>query len=143
MHNLVNLHAETEANLIGDDSAPALTLYNTGTGPGLLARGVVAVSTASVDVLDIPILTRSNATSGVLVRNTAVGNQSIGILKLQGNSVASGAVFEFANKAFLSITSTVLTTVANTDYAIAVQVGLETRYIPLFKAAAIIGAAAF
>ena len=60
-----------------------------------------------------------------------------------GNSVASGAIMEFRNKSFISITSTVLTTVANTDYAIPVQVGLETRYIPVFKAAAIIGGAAF
>ena len=68
---------------------------------------------------------------------------SIGVLQIVGNSVASGAVLELRNKGFASITSVVLTTVANTDYAIRVQVGTETRWIPLFKDAAIIGAAAF
>lgn len=143
MPNLVNLYAETGADLIGDDAEPALTLRNTSTGPGLFVGKLLAASTASIDVLDVPIVQASSATGRVTVRNTAVGNQSIGVLRIQGNSVASGTAIEFSNKAFISITSTVLTTVANTDYAIPVQVGLETRYIPCFKAAAIIGGAAF
>ena len=82
-------------------------------------------------------------TPAVAVSRTAVGSQSVAPLKIVGSSVASGAAIEFANKSFISITSVVLTTVANTDYAIPVQVGLETRYIPTFKAAALIGGAAF
>lgn len=141
--NLVNLYAETGADYIGDDSGPSLQFYNSSTGPGLQVGRLNAVSTASIDILDVPILQRSAAAAGVLVRNTVVGNQSIGVLRIQGNSVASGAAIEFTTKAFISITSTVLTTVANTDYAIVVQAGLETRYIPLFKAAALVGGAAF
>ena len=143
MANLINLWAETGADIIGDDTSPALTLRNT-VGPGAEIRGLVTSSTASVDVLDVPILTRGAANSGVLVRNTILGSASVGILRIQGTSMASGAVLEFTGKgAFASITSVVLTTVANTDYAIRVQVGLETRWIPLFKDAAIIGTAAF
>lgn len=134
--------AETGADVIGDDTSPALTLRNT-VGPGAEIRGLVVASTASIDVLDAPILTRASQGLGVLVRNTAIGSMSIGILRVQGTSIASGAMLEFTGKgAFASITSVVLTTVANTDYAIRVQVGLETRWIPLFKDAAIIGAAA-
>ena len=120
-----------------------MQFYNTSTGPGLQVGRLNAVSTASIDILDVPIIQRNVGTAGVLIRNAAVGNQSIGVLRIQGQSVASGAAIEFTQKAFISITSTVLTTVANTDYAIPVQVGLETRYIPCFKAAALIGGAAF
>jgi hypothetical protein len=56
--------------------------------------------------------------------------------------MASGALVEFTG-GFISATSVVLTTVANTDYVIPVQIGLETRYSPVFKAAAVVGAAAF
>ena len=143
MANLVNLWAESGADLIGDDNTPALALYNTGNGPGLQVGRLNAVSTASIDILDVPTIQASAAAARVTIRNTAVGNQSIGVLRIQGNSVASGAAIEFSQKAFISITSTVLTTVANTDYAVVVQVGLETRYLPLYKAAAIIGGAAF
>ena len=125
MPNLVNLYAEVGADMIGDDAQPTLTLNNTSTGADLR----------------IGILESSG--EGQLVRRADVGNLSTGVLRIQGNSVASGAVIEFTNKAFISITSTVLTTVANTDYAIPVQVGLETRYLPLYKAAALVGGAAF
>lgn len=127
MANLLNLDAETGADMIGDDAQPTLALSNSSTGADLRVGTVEGES----------------ATSTVLVRQPAVGNMSIGVLRVQGNSVASGAVLEFTNKGFASITSVVLTTVANTDYAIRVQVGTETRWIPLFKDAAIIGAAAF
>ena len=146
MANLVNLDAEVNADLIGDDAQPALRLQVIGsTGPGLRSYGLVNTSTASIDVLNLAgqIIETNSATTGVLVRNGAVGNMSIGVLRVQGNSVASGAVLEFTQKGFVSITSVILTTVANTDYAIRVQVGLETRWIPLFKDAAIFGAAAF
>ena len=113
MSNLINLDAETGADILGDDSQPALAIKNTSTGQALSLNG-------------------------------GVGNQTVAPLRLFGNSMASGAMIEFAGKgAFISITSTVLTTVANTDYAIPVQVGTETRYIPVYKAAALIGGAVF
>ena len=140
--NIVNLYAETGANMISDDTTPALTLQST-TNVGGEVRGLVAVSTASVDILNTTRIDSASATVPVLVRQTAVGNMSIGVLQIQGNSVASGAVLEFTNKGFQSITSVVLTSVANTDYAIRVAVGNQVRWIPLFKDAAIIGGAAF
>lgn len=141
MANLVNIYAEAGADIIGDDAEPTLALKNTSSGPGARLFGVVSTSGASIADLDVvgSLATRPAA----IVTQAVVGNQSIGVLKIVGNSVASGAAIEFSNKSFISITSVVLTTVANTDYAIAVQVGLETRYIPTFKAAALIGGAAF
>ena len=127
MATLQNLAASTNADITGDDANPTLTLTNTSTGPALRAA-----------IIDQP-----SATAGVQIKRSVVGNMSIGVLRIVGNSVVSGAMIEFTGtRAFASITSVVLTTVANTDYAIRVQVGLETRWIPLFKDAAIIGAAA-
>lgn len=153
MSDLVNLQAESGRDIIGDDATPALTLSSTGGGIGLDTAGLSAVSTTSIDELN---LAGSMATAGGLsvsgalgttpaltVYQAAVGKLSVGVLRVVGNSVASGAAIEFSNKAFASITSVVLTSVANTDYAIRVQVGLETRWIPLFKDAALISPSAF
>lgn len=82
------------------------------------------------------------AVPAMVIGRTAAGSQTIGILKLTGSSMASGALIEFGG-GYISATSIVLTTVANVDYVLPVQIGLETRYIPVFKAAAVIGAAAF
>lgn len=125
MANIVNLYAEQDADMIGDDTQPTLTLNNSSTGADLRA-GIIEPNS-----------------EGLLIRRADVQSQTVGVLRIQGASRASGAAIEFTQKAFISITSTVLTSVANTDYAIPVQVGLETRYIPVFKAAALIGGAAF
>ena len=141
---LQNIDATSQADVIGNDAQPTLKLVNTSTGPGLLTLGLVATSTASIDKLYVPTIESASTTAAALtVRKTVPGNMSIGTLRISGNSLASGAVLEFYEKGFASITSVVLTTVANTDYAIRVQVGTETRWIPLFKDAAIIGAATF
>ena len=144
MANLVNIWGESGADIIGDDAQPTLALSNTSTGPGLRVFGLVGTSTASIDLLYVPTIQSGNASlSALAVRKTIPGNMSVGTLRISGNSLASGAVLEFYEKGFVSITSTVLTTVANTDYAIRVQVGLETRWIPLFKDAALFGTATF
>lgn len=112
--------------------------------PTLSVTDIALTGAASIVAANIPTLRGAVAgSSPVTVRRTAPGSISIGVLRISGNSTASQAVLEFFEKGFISITSTVLTTVANTDYAIVVQVGTETRYLPLFQAAAIVGAAAY
>lgn len=129
--NIVNLDAEINADLIGDDAQPALSLSNSSTGPGLEVHGLVLASTASIDV--------------AVIGTIEGGNVSIGTAVIVG-STASAPAIEIRSFGFASITSTVLTTVANTDFALRVKVGLGTddqfRWIPLYKDAAIIGAAA-
>lgn len=131
MSNLPNLHAEIGADLVADDAQPALTLKNIGDGPGLLAEGLVATSTASIDVAQIAQVQGGNLSIATM-RIVSSGASQPGI------SVESGA--------FASVTSIVLTTVANTDFAIRVKVGDGTddqfRWIPLFKDAALVGTAA-
>lgn len=113
--------AEGGAKIIGDGGEDSV--------------GVLYVSTATPTIPGI----RSNY---VYVARTVAGSQTVAGLQLGGSSLASGALIEFKG-GFISCTSVVLTSVANTDYCIPVQVGLETRYIPTFKAAAIVGGAAF
>ena len=98
-------------------------------GDGGEANGVFQVKTGG-------------AVSALVVGKTAVGTQTIAPFKLLGSSIASGALIEIGG-GFISLTSVILTSVAHTDYAIPVQIGLETRYIPVFKAAALVGGAAF
>ena len=94
------------------------------------SAGVVVFKTASTT---IPALS---------VGRTLNGSATYAALNFLGTSVASGALMRFEGS-FISLTSVVLTTVANTDYALPVVVGGELRYIPLFKGAALIGGAAF
>ena len=92
MANVVNLHAEEGAKIIGDDAEPAFQLSNSSTGPGLRALGLVATSTASVDALTLggPILAAA---------------ATITNLNLQGASRASGAVLALQGDAYTSIGS--------------------------------------
>ena len=114
------------------------------TGAAISGSTIVMSGNASLATGNIPTLQGAAAGSNPLtIQRTVPGSISVAVLRISGNSTASQAVLGFYEKGFLSITSTVLTTVANTDYAIVVQVGTETRYLPLYKAAAIIGAAAY
>ena len=144
----------TFANTSGDTFTGIVnftTLTSTGAAslananiPTLTATNIATSGTASIITANLPTVTGAVAgTAALTVRKTTPGNMSIGTLRISGSSAASQAVLEFYEKGFVSITSTVLTTVANTDYAIRVQVGDQTRWIPLYKDAAIIGAAAF
>ena len=146
--------AATYINAAGDTMTGLLnlvTLTSTSTAslasaniPTFTGATIALTSLASLSSADIPTLTSASAGSpAVTVRKTVAGNLSIGTLRISGISLASGAVLEFYEKGFASITSVVLTTVANTDYAVRVQVGSETRWIPLFKDAAMIGMATF
>jgi len=132
MANIRNIDAEIGANMIGDDAQPTLTFSNSSTGPGLRVYSAVITSTASIDVARIGQL--------------AGGNLSIAPARIVPTAGASVPALTVETAGFASITSTVLTTVANTDFAIRVMIGTGTdvqyRWIPCFKDAAIVGAAA-
>ncbi len=93
-------------------------------------NGVLQVTTASTT---IPALN---------LRRTAAGSPTIAPLRIDGTSAASAALLGFGG-GFISLTSIVLTTVANFDYALPVELNGVKRYIPLVAAAGLIGGAAF
>lgn len=98
-------------------------------GDGGETNGVLQVKTAN----NVPAL---------VVARSGAGSATIAGFQIAGSSMASGALLGFTG-GFISVTSVILTTVAHIDYVIPVQVGLEVRYLPVFKAAGVIGAAAF
>ena len=140
MTGLLNLTTVTASGQASISSANIPTI----TGAAVSGSTLAMTGVASISSANIPTLNGAAAgTNPLTIQRTVPGSISIAVLRLSGNSTASQAMFEFYEKGFISITSTVLTTVANTDYAIVVQVGTETRYLPLYKAGAIIGAAAY
>lgn len=82
--NIVNLNGEAGASLVGDDTAPALTLKNTTAGPALK------------------------------LESTPVANTSIGVaLQLSANSGASAALIGLVNTGFVSAVSLIFAASAN------------------------------
>ena len=84
MANIVDIWAETNAALTGDDSTPALTLTNTSTGGALR-----------------------------LNRSAAAANSTIALLQLAPASVASVAAIGLYNTSFVSAVSIVFAASAN------------------------------
>ncbi len=80
MTNLVNIWAETNADLIGDDSTPTLTIKNTSTGYGL-SIDTTSGTGAAIDLLS------DNTTQAARVRSAAAGAPGL----LVGHSVAAAA----------------------------------------------------
>ena len=97
MANLVNVWAETGANIIGDDAQPTLTLSNSSTGAGLEVRGLAVVSGAS---LSGTLSGQINLSGGILA-----GNATITGLNIVGASVASGPAIALKGDAFVSAIS--------------------------------------
>ena len=93
------------------------------------SKGVLHVSTAA------------NTVPSITIGRSVAGNASQAALKFLTPSVASGAMMGFAAGGFISCTSVILTSVADIDYVIPVELNGEARYIPVLKAAGIIGAA--
>lgn len=91
MANLINIHAETGADIIGDDAQPTLTLSNTSTGPGLLVRGLAVVSTASLDNVNLTgnLIIGGTLTGGAQFAFTSIS--SVASLRVGGPILAAAA----------------------------------------------------
>lgn len=132
MANILNIDAETGANIIGDDAEPTLSISNTSTGPALQLDRVVITSGATVSVnkltVNTPILAANATITGVQVR---------------GASVASGAVFAFTSGALVSLTSILATTggVAGTYGLRIVKPDGTFGWIPVYPDGAVTAAA--
>lgn len=110
MANIINLDAESGANMIGDDSGPTLAFANSSTGPGLQVGtgGLVVTSTATLATANI-------AAGKITVGSTPLAaNATIPYFKLTGASAASGAVLALLNRTSFCSTTTIM---ANTAVA--------------------------
>lgn len=152
MSNLLNLNAEIGADIIGDDAQPTLTFRNISTGAGAKVEGLACVSNASIDYAMMPkalvgTATVITGTAGVVpltVGRTAAGNYSTGVLKLAGQSVASGCVIELTGTAFVSCSTIKFITggVAGTGaFRVKLTDGDTLGWIPILPDAALTAAA--
>jgi hypothetical protein len=127
-----------------DTTAPALQVNSNAPGyPGIASYSTASGYPIEVKSFNEPVSFKSTMTvkRALQIGRTVNGTASVAPVLFAGASAASGAVLGFTG--CISLTSIVFTTVANTDYAIPVEINGEARYIPVFKAAALIGAAVF
>lgn len=90
MANLLNLDAETGANMIGDDAQPTLEISNSSTG---VALNLKATGAAALKI-----------NTSILAANATIIN---GGLELVGPSVASGAMLKLINRTAYASVSTI------------------------------------
>jgi len=111
MSDIINLNAESNRNIIGDDSSPTLSLENTSTGSAVK-------------------LTQTGATTGVALEANvaATSAPTIAVIKAT-NSVASGAFFQFAG--FLAS----IASATSITRGIRVKFGDSYGWIPIFMSA--------
>jgi hypothetical protein len=143
---IYDLDNENGGQILSDlgTTAPALKVNSNGAGYPAIA----VTSTASGYPIEVKSFNQPASFKSVMTVKRAVefgrtvnGTASVAPVLFAGASAASGAVMGFTG--CISLTSVVLTTVANTDYAIPVEINGEARYIPVFKKEALIGAAVF
>ena len=152
MANLVDIWAETQAGLIGDDAQPTLSLTNSSTGPGLFADRVVVTGAASIGgalnfagVLSGNTTITSNATQGRLLtfNRTVIGSPTVG-LAVFSVSGASVPVFEFKANALVSAVSIVFAASGNWagTYALRIKAPDDTlKWIPVLPDGCVTAAA--
>lgn len=147
MPMIYDLDNEGGGQILSDSDTAAPTLQINSNAAGYPAVGVYSTVSGypvQFDSLGLPSRFRSTVSTApaVLIDHSVNSVQTIAPLRFAGSSVASGAIMEFQG-GFVSLTSILLTSAAHFDYAIPVQVGLETRYIPVVKGSGIVGGAAF
>jgi hypothetical protein len=92
LKTVLNLDAETGANVIGTEATPVLSLSNASTGPALKVNRFVATSSATIVSLN-------------LAAPIAAANATIAGIHIQGASCASAAILSFTNRALTSVST--------------------------------------
>lgn len=111
LKSVLNIDAETGANIIGAEATPVLSISNASTGPAIKVNDFVATSDATVASLGL--------SGGILTANATIAQ-----LHIPGASAASAPLISFTGlKTLASCTTIAFTTggVAGT-YAIRVAV---------------------
>lgn len=146
---IIGLSGNTQPALSVDSRVagiPAIACLSTASGSVVK---VTAISGAGIDADSVSTTNpagdfRSAATIGpaLIVGRTVASLPTIAPFKILHPSCASAAVMELGG-GFISCTSIVLTSVANTDYVFPISLNGVIRYIPCFGAAAVVGGATF
>ena len=152
MPNLVDIWAESQAALIGDDAQPALTLTNSSTGAGLQVDRLVVTSTATIAGninfagafnSAVTITSAATATVPFQIVRTVIGSPTVGLARFTVSG-ASVPVFSFGANALVSAVSIVFAASANWagTYALRIKAPDDTlAWIPVLPNAVVTAAA--
>lgn len=117
---LINLWAEDGRNIIDDDATSVLTLESTGAGNALrlqsaagtgVGLNVVSATTTSIFAVggtgtEVAHFRSGGTTSNVLrIDEGVIGSSTVAPIVINRASTASGAVFQFSGRAFVSALS--------------------------------------
>jgi len=154
-YNIYNLTEEDRgAEIITADAPPALTITNlstagvglqliSGASTQLLVRGATPAS-LNTGVAQVLIQSGSTVGSALEIGRTVAGSPTVALMRFGTLSAASAPYFEFSpGGGYVSVTSIVLTTVANFIGAVRVKVGSSYGWLPVIADAGLVGAGAF
>ena len=117
MSDTINLYAETDRNIIGDDSSPTLTLENSSTGNALKVSGTGT---------GIPLNVTGTVTiPAAALTHTTPGAATVAVLRVTA-STASAPFFEF--RGFLAS----IASASSLQRGIRVKIGDEYGWIPVY-----------
>ena len=116
----INLYAESNRNIIGDDSTPTLTLENSSTGNSLYALG---------SGTGIPLQANGGVTIPcIAAKHTTPGAATVAVIRVTA-STASAPFFEF--RGFLAS----IASATSITRGVRVKFGDEYGFIPVFMSA--------
>lgn len=120
LKQILNLDSDTEANVIGNEATPVLSLSNSSTGPGLKLDNLVVTSTATIPsvraatimstadlVVSSTATINANATlePAAHFQNTMIQGATQETVTLGVSSTASAPAIRLVGTAFVSCTS--------------------------------------
>jgi hypothetical protein len=137
MGKLLNIDAETDANIIDDGTEPTLTITNS-SGAALEVNKLVASSSATISGADLSAITKIDVATPI-----SAAAATIAAVTVRGASVASGAALKLTGDALVSCTSIKFTTggVAGTKALRVVLDDSTFAWIPVLPDGAVTAAA--
>jgi hypothetical protein len=142
LKTVLNLDADTGANVIGNETTPVLEISNSSTGPALKVDNIVATSGATIASLSTAggaLVAESLDVNGAIL----AANATVTAIDIRGASVASGASMGFSCDALKSVTTILATTggAAGTQAIRIVKADGTFGWIPVYPDAAVTGTA--
>lgn len=120
MSDVINLYAESDRNIIGDDSSPTLTLENSSSGNAIKAYG---------SGTGVPLYAEAAATvPAAEFVHTTPGAATVAVARFTA-STASAPYFEF--KGFLAS----IASATSITRGVRVKIGDEYGFIPVYMSA--------
>jgi len=147
LKTVLNLDADTGANVIGNEATPVLDISNSSTGPGLTVDNLMVSSGATIADANIAagafVATTLQTSTIDLDGAILAANATVTAVDIRGASVASGASMTFSTDAAKGLATILATTGgAAGTYGIRVVVADGTfGWIPIYPDAAVTGTA--